>query len=290
MGPLDVAAPLTAGGLASWPVGVTSGYFYFYSSDGRQNVASVCRPISFMFQPSAPPHPSPSFRPSRVVRRAACTHTHGCTCTAQLNLSPRTNRPHPAGATSVDRLMNNPSSGGESHPGGAAAGGSSKWESHLLELIVFKGKHGHLNVPRKYPDDQPLAGFVHYVRKRKALGKLSSQWERRLTGLGFDFYPWETEWMGKYHQVAVIFDLKRNSGKRATITKAENKSLNKWLSNQRQEYKKLERGVQSSMTSKRIDLLEHVGMNLKVRVHAGVLFISFISTRSNNTSIIVVHM
>ena len=194
--------------------------------------------------------------------------------------------------------MNNPSSGRESHPGsaaaGGAAGGSSKWESHLLELIVFKGKHGHLNVPRKYPDDQPLAGFVHYVRKRKALGKLSSQWERRLTGLGFDFHPRETEWMGKCHQVAVIFDQKRKSGKRATVTKAENKSLNTWLSNQRQEYKKLERGVQSSMTSKRIDLLENIGVDLnpwqKVRVHTGVLFISFISTRSNNTSIIVVHM
>ena len=208
---------------------------------------------------------------------------------AQLNLSPRTNRPHPAGATSIDRLMNNPSSGGQSHPGGAAAGGSSKWESHLLELIAFKGKHGHCNVPQGH-EETKLARFVRHVRSMKALGELSSQWERRLTGLGFDFHPRETEWMGKCHQVAVIFDQKRNSGKRATITKAENKSLNQWLSNQRREYRKLERGVQSSMTSKRIDLLEYIGMNLKVRVHTGVLFISFIATRSNNPSIIVVHM
>jgi len=188
--------------------------------------------------------------------------------------------------------MSNPSSGGESHPGGAAAGGSSKWESHLLELIVFKGKHGHCNVPQGH-EGTKLARFVRHVRSMKASGELSSQWERRLTGLGFDFHPRETEWMGKCHQVAVIFDQKRNSGKRATVTKAENKSLNKWLSNQRQEYKKLERGVQSSMTSKRIDLLQRTGMNLnpwqKVRVHTGGLLISFISTRSNNTSIIVVH-
>jgi len=59
------------------------------------------------------------------------------------------------------------------------------WEQRFNELEAFKKKHGHCNVPRSYPPNQPLAYWVDSVRQRKKRGKLDESTIRQLDELGF---------------------------------------------------------------------------------------------------------
>src|SRR5208337_2164873 len=62
---------------------------------------------------------------------------------------------------------------------------SPDWERRLKELEAFKKKHGHCNVPAKYPSNLPLANWVFYIRGLKKSGRIASDLARRLNGLGF---------------------------------------------------------------------------------------------------------
>lgn len=58
------------------------------------------------------------------------------------------------------------------------------WELRLKELKAFKKEHGHCNVPRNYPLNQPLAYWIDSVRRRKKQRKLSPETIRQLNELG----------------------------------------------------------------------------------------------------------
>ncbi len=58
------------------------------------------------------------------------------------------------------------------------------WEARLLELLTFRAKHGHVNVPRGRSEDSKLATWVQNQRRFVRLGTLREDRLRRLQDCG----------------------------------------------------------------------------------------------------------
>ncbi len=58
-----------------------------------------------------------------------------------------------------------------------------RWERKYEQLVAFKTKYGHCDVPQKYPANQPLASWVNGQRTKK----LSSDKKNKLNALGFSW-------------------------------------------------------------------------------------------------------
>lgn len=69
----------------------------------------------------------------------------------------------------------------------------SAWIVRFRELVLFKEEHGHCDVPRRYPDNPALGGWVQNQRYEKKLldeGKASGLTPgklRALTNIGFNW-------------------------------------------------------------------------------------------------------
>ena len=59
------------------------------------------------------------------------------------------------------------------------------WEQRIHDLKAFKEKHGHCNVPHRYPANPGLGTWVSGVRRRKKLGELATDRILSLDALGF---------------------------------------------------------------------------------------------------------
>ena len=59
------------------------------------------------------------------------------------------------------------------------------WEQRIHDLKVFKEKHGHCNVPFRYPPNPVLGRWVNSVRQWKKRGALTEDKIRLLDALGF---------------------------------------------------------------------------------------------------------
>jgi hypothetical protein len=73
------------------------------------------------------------------------------------------------------------------------------WDQHIHDLKAFKKKHGHCNVPWRYPLNPVLGWWVNGIRQRKRRGKLAEDRILLLNTLGFCWamkprgvqVPWE---------------------------------------------------------------------------------------------------
>jgi hypothetical protein len=70
----------------------------------------------------------------------------------------------------------------EPHPARNAS--DAVWEARLLELLAFRAKHGHVNVPRGGADDTKLATWVQNQRRFVRLGTLREDRVQRLEQCG----------------------------------------------------------------------------------------------------------
>jgi len=61
----------------------------------------------------------------------------------------------------------------------------SYWEGMFEELVKFKGKHRHCDVPAKWTANRPLGGWVSTQRQLKKNGKMSKDHFSRLNAIGF---------------------------------------------------------------------------------------------------------
>ena len=60
----------------------------------------------------------------------------------------------------------------------------AQWERQFCALAAFKAKHGHCNVPAKYPASPPLGRWLTRQRYSRHQGQLSGERIQRLTELG----------------------------------------------------------------------------------------------------------
>ena len=84
------------------------------------------------------------------------------------------------------------------------------WQKRYHELVEFKMKYGHCNVPQKYPVNQPLGKWVHRQRfqmKKLKYGDTSSLSFHRAEALeliGFCYNPPNSEeeiWQQRFQQL-----------------------------------------------------------------------------------------
>jgi superfamily II DNA or RNA helicase len=74
----------------------------------------------------------------------------------------------------------------------------------LAALRAFKARHGHLSIPKIYPECQSLVTWVTGQRRLRRAGKLSTDMERELTALGFDWSPHDSAWENMFTTFAEI--------------------------------------------------------------------------------------
>jgi hypothetical protein len=153
------------------------------------------------------------------------------------------------------------------------------WEVQLAKLKVYKCKHGDCNVPARWAEDPPLGRWVDNQRTRKkALDRgqpnpgMTAARTAKLEALGFaselsaaarsklnseasqDDAGWEV-------QVVKLKAYKRRHGDcKLPQGWAEDKPLGRWVDNQRQNKKKLDRGEPSEgMSLARVEKLDALG-------------------------------
>jgi hypothetical protein len=59
------------------------------------------------------------------------------------------------------------------------------WQSMFDQIVQFRQKHGHCDVPTQWPENPHLANWVANQRHRKKRGTLSAERVRRLDSVGF---------------------------------------------------------------------------------------------------------
>lgn len=142
----------------------------------------------------------------------------------------------------------------------------SIWDIRFKELTAFKLKHGHCNVPQKYPPNKSLGIWVNKQRmeynKRIDGKKKSSLNDTRLEQLQSLGFRWakrkgEASWENHY---ASLVAYKKEYGHCSVPTKyKEDTALGRWVSTQRSEYKKFTEGEPTAMTKDKIRRLEKLG-------------------------------
>jgi hypothetical protein len=104
-----------------------------------------------------------------------------------------------------------------------------RWERMYEALVVFRNKHGHCDVPQKYPANQSLASWVNGQRMKK----LSADKKKRLNALGFS---WKNEIAEKRWMQRVEEFLKYKKSKKPVH---HHTPLYSWIYQQRKNFKKL---------------------------------------------------
>jgi superfamily II DNA or RNA helicase len=135
------------------------------------------------------------------------------------------------------------------------------WDDRFAEIAAFKAKHGHCDVPLRYPENPKLGRFVSNMRAQRNARKLSADRVAKLETIGFAWASARTAGVGEEGINAgwkARFDelrrYKQARGDCAVPAKwKENKQLANWVSMQRQLKKRGE------LVSERIKLLEGNG-------------------------------
>uniref|UniRef100_UPI0040560203 Helicase associated domain protein n=1 Tax=Candidatus Electronema sp. TaxID=2698783 RepID=UPI0040560203 len=134
---------------------------------------------------------------------------------------------------------------------------TDKWEERYIQLLYFKEKYGHCNVPYN-PNNSQLGNWVRQQRQKKKSGNLLPEREKMLEEIGFNWTlvdlggvkPTEL-WGLRYSQ---LIEFKQQHGHcKVPHNFSENPQLGKWVSKQRQQRK------QNKLTLERERLLEEIG-------------------------------
>eukprot|EP00568_Trieres_chinensis_P001840 CAMPEP_0183304662 /NCGR_PEP_ID=MMETSP0160_2-20130417/9672_1 /TAXON_ID=2839 ORGANISM="Odontella Sinensis, Strain Grunow 1884" /NCGR_SAMPLE_ID=MMETSP0160_2 /ASSEMBLY_ACC=CAM_ASM_000250 /LENGTH=518 /DNA_ID=CAMNT_0025467753 /DNA_START=60 /DNA_END=1613 /DNA_ORIENTATION=+ len=130
------------------------------------------------------------------------------------------------------------------------------WGRIYADLQMFYDAHGHTDVPYNYPPNKKLSVWVTYQRRARKRGKLSLT---RIEALNLLRFTWETRvpWRQRYSE---LVEYKNNHGHcNVAYNSDENPTLGRWLANQRQQYRMLCEGQESTMTEKRVSALISIG-------------------------------
>jgi hypothetical protein len=120
------------------------------------------------------------------------------------------------------------------------------WDQRYLELLAFRRKYGHVNVPHAWPENQPLAHWVARQRKRDK-SKLTRQQLKKLNDIDFIWDVRDRRWCVR---IAALTEFKARFGHCDVPGHwSENKPLGAWT------YKVREQKRAGNLTSERIQEL-----------------------------------
>ena len=123
-----------------------------------------------------------------------------------------------------------------------------RWEERYQELVAFKKRFGHCDVPAGWPENRPLAEWGLRQRTRDK-SKLTGDQKRRLNELNFCWGRREANWEERFTELVAF---KRKHG-RSDVPKnwPQNPRLGQWVLRQR--YRK------HTLSAQRIDKLDRLG-------------------------------
>jgi hypothetical protein len=124
------------------------------------------------------------------------------------------------------------------------------WDERYGQLMAFKQREGHCNVPLGYPENPQLASWLRHQREFKRRGMLSRDRVKRLDELGFVWDPYEAAWEDMFRQLEAF---KAREG-HCNVSQSYLSPLGIWLNNQR----RLQRRGQ--LSPERIKRLERIGV------------------------------
>ncbi|MGR6760387.1 Helicase associated domain protein [Paenibacillus sp. T2-29] len=128
-----------------------------------------------------------------------------------------------------------------------------RWEKGFNELLNFKMKHEHVDVPLRYRiNDFNLGQWVQDQRKKYKRGSMSKERIRALRELGFQWEIIDNSWENFYSELTTFKKMKGhvNIPQKYVVNDLK---LGQWVSRQRQAYKKGE------LPQKRINKLNLTG-------------------------------
>jgi len=139
-----------------------------------------------------------------------------------------------------------------------------QWDRHYQELLKFKAKHGHCNVPHTYDDNPSLARWAkrqryQYTRKlEQKQSCLSDARKEKLDAVGFVWDLQTMAWQGRFKE---LVEYKRNNGHCNVPNRCrENRALGMWAKTQRLQYKLYRyKPFTSRLTPGRFQLLTNLG-------------------------------
>ena len=137
-----------------------------------------------------------------------------------------------------------------------------RWEKMFKMLEDYKEENGDCLVPASYPPNQKLSTWVHTQRREHQQlqrGEQSSMTSERIRRLEAIDFAWDAQAEIWSQMFKMLEDYKEENGDCLVPNRYPPKQkLSTWVKKQRQEYRLLQRGEQSSMTSERIRRLEAI--------------------------------
>ena len=107
----------------------------------------------------------------------------------------------------------------------------SVWETMFAELMRYRDKHGHCNVPDGWAENPQVATWVGNQRAVQKRGKLSSARKVRLDELGFDWDAFDSVWEMKFAELNRFKD--KHGHCNVPAQWAQDPQLGRWVRRQR---------------------------------------------------------
>ena len=145
----------------------------------------------------------------------------------------------------------------------------TKWTDRVKELRQYANQHGHVRVPKNYPENLPLGRWVskqrtHYRHyKQGKPSKLNDEQVKQLEAVGFRWFdqkghgPWIEIWEQR------LEELKEYQMNHDTIgiPQTDSSPLSWWCRYQRLQYQSYKEGKKSSLTKDQVRQLEVLGID-----------------------------
>ncbi len=144
--------------------------------------------------------------------------------------------------------------------------GDAFWENMFEKLKEYRADHGDCLVPRRWEKNQKLGEWVTDQRRQhkyKITGRpslLTDTRERKLNEIGF---AWSLrkrpDWNVRFEELVMF----KEAHGHCVVPQmfSQNKALGKWVSKQREQYRRLLDGKPSYMTRERIEQLNDIGFS-----------------------------
>ena len=142
-----------------------------------------------------------------------------------------------------------------------------EWDERYDELVAYKEQHGNTLVPMgsRRDSDNKYLGLAMWVSSQRTQYRLLQEGKhsyvtderiQKLDKIGFVWDTVEAAWEEKFNE---LIEFKATHGHTYVPKSWEDQELFRWVSAQRQEYRKLKEGTPSQMTEDRIQRLDGIG-------------------------------
>jgi hypothetical protein len=129
---------------------------------------------------------------------------------------------------------------------------ATQWEDGFAELVAYKAKHGHCNVPT----GAQLGNWVHAqrrARKGQGTGRLSAEQIKRLDDLDFVWDPLDAQWEEQF-EALIAYEAKHGH-----CNVPRGSQLGNWVGTQRTVYK------DGKLSDQRVTRFEAIGFQWSQR-------------------------